>query len=258
MSDASGLMQRSLNFLLQPGMYFFWSSLYIILAQTYPAGVWKRSLSMANKTLGQANAGTITITASESVSFDGGDAFSTVVSEAIGDGGNINITTNSLSVKGNSQLNASTFGEGKAGNVTINARDRILIDGENSNRIASGIFSSVQSGGKGDGGNIDITTGSLSVTGGAQLLAATFGQGNAGNVTILARDRILFDGENSKGFPSGAFSTVDEGAVGNGGNITNQLTKAESLRQAQLALLQNPQYKRPMFWAPYVLVGNWL
>lgn len=37
-----------------------------------------------------------------------------------------------------------------------------------------------------------------------------------------------------------------------------KLTKAEVLRRAQLALLQNPQYKRPRFWAPYVLVGNWL
>ncbi|KAB8320916.1 CHAT domain-containing protein [Tolypothrix campylonemoides VB511288] len=39
---------------------------------------------------------------------------------------------------------------------------------------------------------------------------------------------------------------------------TPRLTKAEALRHAQLALLQNPSYKRPMFWAPYVLVGNWL
>ncbi|MEH1944172.1 MAG: CHAT domain-containing protein [Nostoc sp.] len=36
------------------------------------------------------------------------------------------------------------------------------------------------------------------------------------------------------------------------------LTKAEALRRAQLTLLQNPKYKRPRFWAPYVLLGNWL
>jgi len=36
------------------------------------------------------------------------------------------------------------------------------------------------------------------------------------------------------------------------------LTKAEALRHAQLALLHNPKYQRPMFWAPYVLLGNWL
>ena len=38
----------------------------------------------------------------------------------------------------------------------------------------------------------------------------------------------------------------------------NQLNKAEALRQAQLVLLNNPKYQRPIFWAPYVLVGNWL
>lgn len=37
-----------------------------------------------------------------------------------------------------------------------------------------------------------------------------------------------------------------------------ELTKAEALRRAQLALLQNRKYQRPMFWAPYVLLGNWL
>ncbi len=39
---------------------------------------------------------------------------------------------------------------------------------------------------------------------------------------------------------------------------TPNITKAEALRRAQLALLQNPSYQRPRFWAPYVLVGNWL
>ncbi|MCU0533538.1 MAG: CHAT domain-containing protein [Hydrococcus sp. Prado102] len=36
------------------------------------------------------------------------------------------------------------------------------------------------------------------------------------------------------------------------------ITKAEALRNAQLNLLQNPQYEHPSYWAPYVLVGNWL
>ncbi|MBD2460007.1 CHAT domain-containing protein [Oscillatoria sp. FACHB-1407] len=38
---------------------------------------------------------------------------------------------------------------------------------------------------------------------------------------------------------------------------TGKVTKAEALRQAQLFLLQNPQYRRPYFWSPVVLVGNW-
>lgn len=37
----------------------------------------------------------------------------------------------------------------------------------------------------------------------------------------------------------------------------NKLNKAEALRQAQLTLLNNPNYEIPRFWAPYVLVENW-
>ena len=36
------------------------------------------------------------------------------------------------------------------------------------------------------------------------------------------------------------------------------LTRAEALRQAQISLLHNPQYQRPMYWAPYILLGSWL
>ncbi|BAY12013.1 CHAT domain-containing protein [Calothrix sp. NIES-2098] len=35
-------------------------------------------------------------------------------------------------------------------------------------------------------------------------------------------------------------------------------TKAEALRRAQIALLKDPQYEHPVYWAPYILVGNWL
>lgn len=35
-------------------------------------------------------------------------------------------------------------------------------------------------------------------------------------------------------------------------------TKAEALRQAQRALIGNPNYRHPTYWAAYVLVGNWL
>ncbi|NEQ27027.1 MAG: CHAT domain-containing protein, partial [Microcoleus sp. SIO2G3] len=38
----------------------------------------------------------------------------------------------------------------------------------------------------------------------------------------------------------------------------NPASKAEALRRAQQTLLANPQYAAPRFWAPYVLLGNWL
>ncbi|NEP01702.1 MAG: CHAT domain-containing protein [Symploca sp. SIO2E9] len=36
------------------------------------------------------------------------------------------------------------------------------------------------------------------------------------------------------------------------------ITRAEALRQAQLALLNDRRYTHPRYWAPYVLVGAWL
>ncbi len=37
-----------------------------------------------------------------------------------------------------------------------------------------------------------------------------------------------------------------------------KLPKAEAVRQAQLSLLNNRWYRHPFYWAPYVLLGNWL
>lgn len=77
--------------------------------------------------------------------------------------------------------------------------------------------------GTGKGGNIEITTGFLSVTGGAQLLTNTVGRGLAGNIIIKAGDRVSFDGTTPSGrFPSAAFSSVDTTTnfTGKGGNIT--------------------------------------
>ena len=39
---------------------------------------------------------------------------------------------------------------------------------------------------------------------------------------------------------------------------SQEMTKAEALRQSQLELLENLQYRHPYYWAPYVLLGNWL
>jgi large exoprotein involved in heme utilization and adhesion len=89
------------------------------------------------------------------------------------------------------------------------------IDGD-----SSGIFSTVGSQGVGKGGEIRITTESLAVTNGAQILVGTSGKGDAGNVRIIATDSISFDGVGSNEQFSGIFSTVAaETAIGKGGLI---------------------------------------
>ncbi|WP_017317976.1 two-partner secretion domain-containing protein [Mastigocladopsis repens] len=177
-------------------------------------------------TYGQGNAGNVNVNVRDAISVDGENPgistsgiISSVAETGVGNGGDISITTGSMAVTNGAQLNTLTLNQGDAGNVSINARDTVSFDGAGNNGGASGILSSVGTTGVGNAGEINITAGSLSLTGGAQLNALTQGQGDAGNVNINARDTVSFDGANINGGVSGAFSSVDETGVGNGGNI---------------------------------------
>ncbi|MEH2385089.1 MAG: filamentous hemagglutinin N-terminal domain-containing protein [Nostoc sp.] len=138
---------------------------------------------------------------------------------AVGNGGNIFIDSGLFSLRDGAQLNASTFGQGNAGNVTVGAKNAIYLANSN-------IFSTVEAGGVGKGGNIDINAATLSLTDGAQLLTITrgasdtqpAGRGDAGNVNVTVTGAVDIAGEKN-GFPSGIRSLVDTGTVGNGGNI---------------------------------------
>jgi filamentous hemagglutinin family protein len=181
-------------------------------------------------TFGRGDAGNIAITATDAISMDGDTSSgfpSAVDSEvypgAIGQGGEIHINTGSLSLTNGAVVTTSTFGRGDGGNITITATDAISIDGETSDRvISSGVFSGVDRQAIGQGGKIEIVTGSLSLTNGGVILTLTQGQGDAGNITITASDAVFFDGTASNkvsGFPSGALSSMQLGAIGQGGSI---------------------------------------
>ena len=57
------------------------------------------------------------------------------------------------------------------------------------------------------------------------------------------------DDESTSNFMGELYRELDNG-------VTNGFTKAEALQRAQIAILK--QEDRPYFWAPYVLIGNWL
>ncbi len=194
--------------------------------------------------------------------FQGGGIFSNVNPPVSGEGGSIFIKTNTLSLTNGSTLNVATTGQGNvgnifidtrslsvtggaqiaadttnglnAGNVAINARDTVKVDGfgvdqngqlmlrENGEPALSQIISGVD-GGSGQGGDIRITTGSLFVTNGGQLTANTFGQGNAGNIIVNARDFISLSGRLNQGSfdePSGLLARTTNS--GQGGSIILQ------------------------------------
>ncbi|MEH2084302.1 MAG: filamentous hemagglutinin N-terminal domain-containing protein [Nostoc sp.] len=183
------------------------------------------SLSLQNNALlqastyGQGNAGNLAVRVRDAVDLESGDIFSTVEAGGVGKGGNIDINAATLSLKDVAQLQTLTRGasatapegRGDAGNVNVNVTGAIDIAGEK-NGFVTGISSSVQTGTVGNGGNITINSGSFSLRDGAQLATLTSGQGNAGNVTVQARDAVsLAD--------ASILSTVEASGVGKGGNI---------------------------------------
>ena len=209
-----------------------------------------KSLSVTNggqlvtATDGTGNAGSINLNISNTVFFDGvggqdssglafpSAAFGDVGFTAVGNGGDINIETNSLSVTNGGQLIAITNGQGDAGNIIINADEIVSFNGIGSNQLSSAAFTRVDFDGIGNGGDINITTKQLSITDGAQIIANSRGQGNAGNINIGTSETILFDGmgrsisgEVLQEAPSGLFTTVQDTAIGNGGDI-NIITEA--------------------------------
>jgi filamentous hemagglutinin family protein len=178
-----------------------------------------------------AIAGDIKLDATGNITLSESKIFNQVAAGGTGKGGNIEITTGNLALTNGAALITSTFGQGDAGNIKITTiGGDILFDG-GQDSFRSGVLSTVEQGAVGKGGGIEITTRNLTVTTGAQLNANTRGQGDAGSVkiTTIGGD-ILFDGFKD-GFPSGAFSTVEQGAVGKGGEIeinTRNLTVANA------------------------------
>ena len=171
-------------------------------------------------TVGQGDAGSISINASE-ISFKGVGSNATSSVEAEGKGGEIEITTGSLSVTDGAFLTTSTVGQGDAGSISINASETVTFEGVGSDGFSSSASSSsLSEGAGGDGGGIEITTGSLSVTDGAFLTTSTVGQGDAGSISINASETVTFEGVGSDGFSSSASSSsLSEGAGGDGGKI---------------------------------------
>ena len=173
----------------------------------------------------QGNAGNVTINARDTVSVNGANVgasgiLNSVGENGIGQGGDISITTGSLFVTNGAQLNALSKNQGSAGNVNINAGDRIVLRGENrDDGSASAVFTTVDETGDGSGGDISILTDSLSITEGAGLYTLTNGKGSAGNIFIEAAGNILLDGTNSQGGVSGLYTSVTPTAEGDAGQI---------------------------------------
>jgi filamentous hemagglutinin family protein len=179
-------------------------------------------------TIGDGDGGNLAINATDSTELSGvspvffipGGLFSAAGLESTGNAGDLTLNTGRLTVQDGAQIATQTFGSGRAGNLTVNARDAIDLIGVSSPsgleivQYASGLFSDTGNPENSQSSsNITVTTGQLRVLEGAQIAVDNQGSGNAGNINIRARS-ILMDG--AGGIRAATTS-------GEGGNITLQL-----------------------------------
>lgn len=136
-----------------------------------------------------------------------------------GNGGDIDIKTGSLSLTNGTVIKTSTLGEGDAGSIVVQAKDTVSLT--NNSLILSNVWDAQGVPAKGKVGNILIEARAVSLLDGAQLQAGIFsgGQGEAGIISVKAQDSISFSGTNFAGQSSGIFTDVESEAVGNGSDI---------------------------------------
>ncbi len=194
---------------------------------------------LSTSTFGQGNAGNVFVKAIYSVSLNNGSIFSTVESGAVGNGGNVKINANSLSLKDGSQilalvreaLNNQPAGRGNAGNVNLDVTGAVKIEGIRDGKYPSAIFSDVSTGATGNPGNINITAGSLFLTDGAYLSTSleplARDNGGGGNINVTANSVSLDHGAK-------IYARVQDNAVGNAGNIIIKTGSFSAARSSQL------------------------
>ncbi|MGB3510578.1 MAG: S-layer family protein, partial [Microcoleaceae cyanobacterium] len=153
--------------------------------------------------------------------------YTTVYSEGKGNGGNLTIDTERLSLRNGAQLRAGTNASGNSGDLILRATEIELIGGSESGIFASSILTSVEdftvislARGSGEGGNAFIETERLTILDGAEVSANTFGDGSAGSLTINASDNITLSGSSPiNGNSSAITASTELGATKAGGNL---------------------------------------
>lgn len=172
--------------------------------------------------------GNIDVDVTGEVTITGTDSFiaNSVLSNAKGKGGDINIKAGSLFLNAGASVFAATYGQGDVGDVNIDVAGHIVFDGVSNDGYNTGAINRVETNGTGRGGNLNITAKSLTVTNGAQLEASTYGKGDAGSINARINDMVIFDGNASDYskvktfiFSSGAYSRSEPDSIGNAGNI---------------------------------------
>ena len=174
--------------------------------------------------------GKIEVSAGGDVSLQGGAALLNADTAIDRKAGDIAVTARSLSLSNGARINSDSTDNatGNAGDVTLNIREALNLEGNNTGAdINTAITSNTSTSGK--AGNITIAARSFSLSNGAQISSQSLGRasGNAGNVTLNVQDTVSLDTSGST--PSAIFSIANfdfsgndprRNSTGNGGDIS--------------------------------------
>lgn len=177
---------------------------------------------------GTANpqAGDITLNTTNTLTIaDGGSVFNAIY--VPGNAGNIRIDTRRFLLRDGVVANGSLSNNTRAGNLIVNASESVEITGTTANgRVAintafssspiPGVpigLSTAPLGSGGSAGDLTITTGQLTVQGGARLAVGTDNPSPGGNLTLIASDFVKLIGTSANGSPTLAASGTQGSGV---------------------------------------------
>ena len=162
-------------------------------------------------TEGSGESGTIFLDIQDAALFSGNSLVSTIVGFAAqGSGGNIDVRAGDLYLLDGAQISAASSGTGNSGNIRLLVDETASFQGSSPNAQPGGIFSSIDTEGFGNSGDIEIFASNLELLDGAQISAASFGAGNSGDTKIFASNLELLDGAQ---ISAASFGTGNSGDI---------------------------------------------
>ncbi len=187
-----------------------------------------------SNTYGTGNGGGVTLKASEEIHLTGENTnkwasriemVSLYEWNEAGAGGSLLMEADNISLTSGAYINSLTRGKGKGGEVTLKASENVTFGGEDSNAQASSIQVKTVFKGEnaGPGGSVLIEANNILFRDGAAISGTTLGKGTAGNITVLARENLIFTGRTSDGKASNLLADVSQDSNGGkGGEISVQ------------------------------------
>ena len=168
----------------------------------------QNSGEISSVTLGSGRGADLNLTTSELLS---NNALISSITRGSREAGNITITADRVKLENQGRIDASTFGGGNGGQINLTARDTVVIDSLDGEKVATGIFSEVETMAVANGGGININTPRLTVNSG-KISGTVRGVGNAGNLNVTASESVVFN-------DSDIDFEIDTTGRGIGGNV---------------------------------------